>query len=480
MFLLLLCYHLIILDRSPLPWFDETYFASLALRFQRNGDFYPEIAPLLEFYYPQAKAYGPVYFILIGSMFKIWGFGIFQMRFLSLACAFVFIAIANQILKQSKVKLAYRLGFFLLMVFDTIFLQNAHSGRMDTMALCFASLGILYVMKAKDKPWLMWYFLAGVAYGLALLTTPRIAIVLTGPSLVLAVSFFRNPSWRKVYGSALLVVTCFLLYGIWVYWGFGGPQGAWQYYFGKPKEALYFQSLASGYMNSHFYVPRSQYPALFAGALLVGILFLKKKINLPPLVSCCLTNLFFYYYLVNDTGIYSVFSMPFVYLALVYAMAHLDAVPAVLKLGFFCFLCIFNILIFSLKNSLILSTWKSRDIGEVTRQIGAVVPAGSRVIGDEVYYYSVLEAGSNFQYMDRGADGYRRKRYHENEYRYQYAIVRTPPSDRTQFEHYFQDSGLTPAGTITMQTSDNGLIFNILKALSVEVPKGYNGIIYKR
>src|SRR3954469_703237 len=85
-----LTFHLVTLSYNPLPWYDETYFASIALNLTHHGTFFPMIA-----YHAKVLkediAYGPVYFIFTGLSIKLFGFGIFQFRVINLLFGFLLV-----------------------------------------------------------------------------------------------------------------------------------------------------------------------------------------------------------------------------------------------------------------------------------------------------------------------------------------------------------------------------------------------------
>ena len=480
---ILLGYHIATLPISPLPWFDETYFASMTLHFLETGEFFPDIGPLLERYYPQAKAYGPAYFLVTAAFFKTLGFGLIQLRLPALLFGFLFLPLAFKIMEFSGIQSRIRLLILGIMAFDTIFLQNIHSGRMDSMALLCTCFGVFHLLQGfRNERWLS-FAIAGISFGLAILTTPRIAVNLLGPAVMTLMFFLWSPG-QKRFGFGLLVCAGIIgMYSIWVFWGFGGFSGAYQYFFGRPKEVLYYQNLAEGYVSIRKYIPVFQYPILgiFVCFLTVGLYFRR---GLDILFWIGLINLVAFYVLVKDTGIYSIFAMPWLYLclgSLAQNFSYHKSIPRYFTAAFILILGM-NFSIFIIKNTTVWLFASSRDTTKVQEQISAQIPKGSRVIGDEVYYYFVKSAGSDFQYLERGAGTDLRKAYHLNTYNFQYIVVRNPPSNVYEFEFYKRGHTFRPCGQIQMENPGAFALSlsHFLSKLRVEVPRGYQGTIYCR
>lgn len=471
-------YHWFALQFSPLPWFDETYFASMTLHFMESGEFNPSVSPLMEHYYPQAKAYGPLYFLWMSGVFKIFGFGIVQMRFSALLFGFLFILVGNQILKISGFPRRSRLFFALLVGFDPIFLQNIHSGRMDSFALFWVANGIGALLLAIRKENGFLFGLVGLCFGLALLSTPRISVSVMGPCLWVALYFFQKPGWNRFWHAFTVAVGIVALYSIWIFWGFGGLVPWWNYFFGPPPEKLFFENLADAYVRTRLYFPTFQYPLLAVFLSLVLFSVFKGKISRKPIFWVAILNVFWFYYLVNDTGIYGILALPFVYMVLL--AIDLEFPNYQIRFNWvISFLVLINLGIFAGKNLVVLNAIPYRNPTEVQRQIGQIIPAGSKVIGDDAYYYAVMKSGSDFQYIDRGADTPRRRKYHFEKYDFHYLVVNDPLHDKKQFDYYNEWGKFKEVGRITMPEPYFDLA-RFIPEMGNLSQNGYNGIVYRR
>ncbi len=466
-----------------MPWFDETYFASMARNFLETGEFFPPICPMMDYYYPQSKAYGPAYFIVLSFVFKVFGFGIFQMRIPAIISGFLFILTGYKMLRNTGVGLFFSGFFVILLLFDPIFLQNIHSGRMDSMALLFAGLGSLQVLNGIRNNTYKSYVFAGLFMGIAILFTPRIAVNLFGAGLVAFLVFVLKPSWKNWLRMLLIPLLIVTLYYFWILWGFGGFAEAWNYYFGQPKEKLYYDNLAQGYISMEKYIPVFQYPALLILLALLGLCIFKRR-PLPWVFWLSIFNLIGYFLLVRDTGIYSIFSMPWVYLCTIILANEFNLFrlgPIKIKWVLNIILSL-NLVIFLVKNLVITLSASGRNDTMAYSQFSQIIPKGSRIIGDEVYYYLAVKSGSDFQYLDRGASGPQRLHYHLETYDFQYLIVREPVSNPIEFNTYFNKIPLKKVGFIS--TPAQGKVFNLLESfllkIGLKVPAGYRGTVYKR
>jgi len=476
-------YHSMTLKISPMPWFDETYFASLTLHFIESGDFMADIGPMLESFYPQSKAYGPAYFLVTGFSIKVFGFGILQMRLPALIFGLLFLFVFDKILIVSEISRSVSNLAVCTLLFDAIFLQNIHSARMDSMALLLVGLGIYHLLKAMNKEATIDFLACGIYFGLAALTTPRIAVCLFGPGLIAATFFLSKPGKKRFLHLLCIPVLVFLLYSIWVFWGFGGYEAAYNYFFGQPKETLHFKSLADGYISAKKYIPPFQYPVLLIFTVfLITTFYFRRSTKWIFWIS--LVNLLAFYSLVNDTGMYSILAMPWLYMALAcmaQSFSQMKFIETAIRVSMGCILLMY-FGIFALKNTAIWLFAKSRDLEIAQAQVNQLMPRNSRVIGDEAFYYFVKKAGSDFQYLDRGAGTESRILYHQNDYNFQYILVRNPPQNQYEFNFYSSRIPLKPVGKINMpvpgSTAQNLSV--LLGKLRIEVPKGYQGILYKR
>jgi hypothetical protein len=354
---------------------------------------------------------------------------------------------------------------------------------MDSMALVFAGLGSLQVLNGIRNNTYKSYVFAGLFLGIAILFTPRIAVNLFGAGLVAFLVFVLKPNWKNWIRLLLIPVLIVTLYYIWILWGFGGFAEAWNYYFGQPKEKLYYDNLAQGYISMEKYIPVFQYPALLILLALLGLCIFKRR-PLPWVFWLSIFNLIGYFLLVRDTGIYSIFSMPWVYLCIIILANEFDLFRlGPIKINWVLNIILsLNLVIFLVKNLVITLSASGRNDAMAYSQFSQIIPKGSRIIGDEVYYYLAIESGSDFQYLDRGASGLQRFQYHIDTYDFQYLIVRDPVSNPQEFNSYFNKIPLRKVGIISTpaQSKVFSLLESFLLKIGLKVPASYRGTVYKR
>ncbi len=478
----LFLFHLFSLSISPLPWFDETYFASMAMHFSETGEFMAPIGPLIDYYYPQSKAYGPGYFLVLSGIIRTFGLGITQIRFPGLAFGFLFVFVVFKILQQQKVSFRLSVAAAVLLVFDVIFVQSIHSARMDSMALFFAGSGIFFELRALKTKRLYDFVYCGIAFGLALLTTPRIAVCLIGPCLVLLGYFIKDLSPKSFLQGFIVLMSVALLYSIWVFWGFGGYSEAWQYFFGKPREVIAAQNLADSYIGGNLFLPVFQKPSIALAIILALAGLLNAKIRRHPLFLICLINIPAFYLLVADTGIYSILNMPFVYLLMALSLKEISLPGKLNPLWVLIPVFLINFGIFCVKNLIVWTFANQRNAETVLTEVKKRIPKGSRVIGDDCFFYVIVQSGSDFQYLERGSHTPMRREYHLNQFKFNYIIVQDPPQSAKEFGLYAKFIPMRPVGYITMKPNSafGNFLESILKRFSFKIPPGYKGTIYKR
>lgn len=157
------------LNLSPLPWFDEAFFADVSMSVAEHGK--PELTLYSNLKPMRINAYGPVYFYLQAGLIKVFGLDIFWFRLVNYLAGLGCVVMLTKIL---RLYFSPSSRFFeCLLLFDPIFIQNIHSGRMDMLAMLFG-MGSLYVLlKTKSSFKLSYTIFAGLLLGIAYLTTPR-------------------------------------------------------------------------------------------------------------------------------------------------------------------------------------------------------------------------------------------------------------------------------------------------------------------
>jgi len=472
--LLIIFYHLFTLEIQPLPWFDEVYFASIADNFITNGSLVPEIASSARNGRP-ALTYGPVYFFLTGLCMKVFGFGIAQFRIVAMISGLLCVRLTYLIWKITGPSEPWKFKVLLLaLLMDPFFSLTFHQGRMDLTALCFALIAIFYYLKGK-KSGKSAILVSGLAGVLALLTTPRIAVVLW-PLVVFVV---LDSITSKEYQNAGIWVAPFLfLYPVWIVMGFGGI-GNFVHYYQTIREAT--NAANSGYVGPNFYIPPHEYCLIFIaiialvyGAIKQGKGYFNRLTILSLLVMAS------FYLIVFDWGPYSSLIIPFYYILIFNSWAlvpvskgwkTLYSVPVFLLL-------VFNMGYSFVKAEQVLRSKKIRDPEVANTFVRENIPPGSKVVGDGLYYYAVKKNACDFQLFDQYDTLESRERKHRVDYDYDFLITADvmKPKNAGISNYYIQKGQLEKVAIFRAQSVANGMS-DILSDLE---KAGYSGSIYRR
>ena len=166
--------HLITLEISPLPWYDETYMASIAKTYQEEGKLFAQVAWAHQNEYP--SIYGPIFFVIASSYLKILGFGIWQYRLVVVSAGLLVIWLSVRLFNQSHLGNKFSTLFWIALSLDPFFCRSMHEGRMDLWALLFllASTHQFIAYIQSNYAW-KHILLSAFWLGTAMLTTPRSA-----------------------------------------------------------------------------------------------------------------------------------------------------------------------------------------------------------------------------------------------------------------------------------------------------------------
>jgi Dolichyl-phosphate-mannose-protein mannosyltransferase len=476
--------HIATIVRSRQVWFDETFFASVADSLVRTGQFDLAISPL---WLPgPVYLYGPVHFLMVGSLFELFGIGIVQNRLPGLLFGFALLGVAYSILRYERVRSSIALFTCILLALDPTFHQAIHSGRMDSTALFFILAGLLCLLKARDavgRTAVWWCMVSGVASALGVLTTPRPGYMLIPMGLILLARWVRH---RTVDGALQAIVwgaafAC--VYGIWVMYAFGGVAEMLAYYAG------FAQTYTGGSRVRLVHVPLLG----TIGALLLLILWHQPRRMLNELVLYSIFAVVGFYFFVRSEpsfgALYASLMIPPAYLALGYLMsawAEIAGAQSRTRLvwyGGFALLLLVNGSAFLSRTALEIAEWQRRDPTESDAVIARIVPPGSRVVGDDQFYFAALRSGSDFQYIERGGTLEERVPYHRDVYDFDF-LISNRPTDEVILKAYLDGIPMRKVAQIGVPPTTNlaEAVVSIGRAagLSNSLLSGYDGTIYAR
>lgn len=403
---------------SPLPWYDEIDFTSIAHSYANNKTF---VCSANDLYFPvkgkEVLYYGPVYFVLNGIMLKLFGFGLLQARLLNflsgIACVFLFINL-YEMLSGKKWSVGYKVLFALLVFSDYTYMQDMHSGRMDLLALMFALAGLLLADISPKKIW-PHFLLSGVLIAIGLLTTPRVYFLVVPYYAYLLYMYFKTRRKDLLGGIACAGATACLVYMGWIILKFGSIK-AYIDYINAP--ATVFDNAAAGFFMLNTNITAYQwvtYGILFL--LLVFAAWKNYRILLRPENSTGLATIVLFLMLGGGSLIYMSLITGFIYMVVMSVESGRWGNRVIMLL------LLFNFGLVSYKYFVVLRECDGRSPQKLGAWMSKSIPPGSRVVADDKYYYAVISAGSAFQYYARGGSDMDRVVYHTGKWNAGYLLV---------------------------------------------------------
>ena len=475
-------WHVASLTRSPVPYFDDTFFASIGESFARTGELRLAVAPL---WIPDpVYLYGPVYFVLQRLVFALAGCGIFQNRVLGLVGGGATIVLAFALVRAAGGRRGVALATCLLLALDPTLHLSMHGGRMDAVALACVLASLLLLVRSwapEREPSFLGGVGAGAIAALAVLTTPRSAylVVTIGGILSLRWGLVRTRACAlQLLGWGLGLVAP---YALWIAYAFGGV----------PAFLAYYRRFAGDYVGGAVFVRMIHYPLAAALAAAAGLrLASGRPWRCDPLAIFAVAGIVAFYALgiapARYGVAYAVFMTPLAYLALA-ALAP-DGAPSAARNGraarvIVVALLLFNGAVFAARTTLEIVQWRSRDPGPVAQLMRTYVPPGSKVIGDDRFYFAVVQAGADFQYWQRGGTLDARVAYHADQYGFDYLVT---GEDRASelFRAYERRTPLREVAAVP--DPESGALARwltaVAQALHMEAPlvAGYGGTLFVR
>jgi 4-amino-4-deoxy-L-arabinose transferase-like glycosyltransferase len=446
---LYLAAHVATITTSRLAWFDDTFFSSIADSLVHRGEFTLAAGPL--WFDRPVYLYGPVYFLVLGATFRLFGVGLTQARIPGLLSGFGIVLVGYGILRRVRVPPTLAMATCAAMALDPTFHQNIHAGRMDSMAALLILLAFYCLLRGREEDAaapLGWIAASATFAALGGLTTPRPGYLLIPMGLLLLERLARRRDLRSGLGAMLWGTVCLVLIGAWIAYAFGSI----------PDMLAYYADFSEAYASGGFGVRALHAPILVPLLLLVAAALVRKpRILLDDVPVFSLLGIVGFYLFVKDKGtfggLYSFFMIPPAYLAIGYLLSRLgDIVPDArlahrVRWAVLATLFLFNGAIFAARSALEILQWGARSPAATNAAVRALIPPGSRVVGDDKFYFAVRRAGSDFQYLQRGRTPAERARYHARHYDFQYLI--TDERDTSPLlEAYTREVRLVPIATI--------------------------------
>lgn len=470
-------WHLWSLPISPLPWFDETFFASITNALVNGRGFQVEVQNLAE-RGKEVLLYGPVYYLLTGIPVKLFGIDIVSFRIVNLLFCGLTLSVFYKVLRQLKIDRAVAMFMVVLALFDVILIQNAHSGRMEMVALFFALSAFWYYFKTREDSTIAAVVILALGGILAFLTTPR-SMVLVFPLFGFAVvQRGMQKRWRDVLLLIAIPVTVYL---VWLFYAYGSFDAFLDFYFKKSDSGeVQARRTYTGFLGGHFYVPFYQYPLIFGGLLSAGLLLAKRKCMTAT--ALFLVSILTYYIVVKDTGGYSVWIVLCFYALIAMAIQQvlLDSERPKYKWvtgSLLVVLILVNFGIFTFKAAVILAGYSDRNPAPLNEWVAQRVSPGDRVVGDDRYYYACMRLGADYKYIERPATDDQRAIKHAQIFEPDYLFIstQTPKTIIESYRNYFQFE----EEWTYLPPRQNNALQKFLDRLPMNVQSSYSGTLIK-
>lgn len=464
---LLAVWHLWSLPISPLAWYDEAVFADITHSIISGKGFLLDMEGGYQEY-----VYGPVYFGLTALSTYIAGFDIFQFR-INMIFSVLTLVVFYKMCR--KLELTEPVVLFLVLLFslDTLFVQNAHSGRMEFVALFFAIFAYyVYMWERNDGYTLSRVLCFAVMVTLSVLTTPRVAIVLLPVCLLQFVDLLKK---NKILFCTYYVLIPILSFLLWVYLSYGSIEALIDYY----THPLVSSDGApiTAYLGGNLLIYTYQYPLLLLVLFVVAISVFQNTFAKYVLY---LSVIVLFYLAVADSGFYCTFLLPFFYF--VVAMGWKDFVNShhVGKWAFtfksLVILCVLtNVGIFTMKAVTVATTSGERNIQPVHEWIARSVPQGSKLTGSDSYIYSILKNDCRFR---RAMNLNSEVNQMSDEYTPDYLILLDNEQDPHVLD-YIRDYDVEEVSKYTAIRTESKLISKIQALTNVRFGSAYDGVLYK-
>lgn len=427
---LLLIFHLWSLSIYPIPWFDETFYASIAQDFQLRGHFYPWVAPFC-YEFHECVTYGPVYFFIQASIYSLIGVSCFASKFsgflFGVLMAFTYVKLYRTEASNNTRWIEYLL--LLSLFFDYTVFESFHLGRMEPVTIFFLNVSVLLQLKSLRLQNPKQQYRLAIIYSLfavlAVLTTPRTLILLIPSGLLIIYIWIKEKRSSRFIELVILGGVFITFVSIWIFYAHGTIENMINYYKIVNDSSHYWFSFS---LRDSIYI--YQYPTVIVSIFIsiIAALILKKKFwNL--LTVYCIASILLFYGLVYMLRPYCIYTIPLFYLLAAHSLNMLYQSDFASKfsktISTGAFIGIFVLMFGGVcaKGYYIFISSSFRNPEAIDNFIQKNIPPHSKVIGDEIYYYTVLKSGSEFQYMHLGETNENREKYQREVFDYDYIMI---------------------------------------------------------
>ncbi|MBR4924259.1 MAG: glycosyltransferase family 39 protein [Prevotella sp.] len=391
-FAFLILWGLYTLQYTPVPWVDEVYFASVTQSLTEGSGLTLPIGLNENVYH-----YGPVYFLLTGLSVLIGGLNPISIRFVGFVFSIVSAILFYMIIKEKGVGMRISLVITLLLSFDQLFVYCSHIGRMETLALSFYLLGLLYFEKARNIISIKYIVIIAICLLLSFLTTSRTAVLILPIGIAMFIRLCKDKEWLLLASFIFIPVIGFVL---WLFISYGSFEAFVNYY--TTVDSGYADgNLIDRFIGGSFIISKTHYPLVL---LTICVIIHGIKSHYFKDINLYLFTIILFYLVVHSSSdTYSIIILPLYYLIIgvglfkVWKQRSANKIWSISFSVLIVLIGLINVAIFTAKWALIESSVEYRDKSIVDGWISNNIPAGSIVLGSDSYYYSFTNAHCEFK-----------------------------------------------------------------------------------
>ena len=461
------------LSFSPLPWFDEVFFADLSHSYLYKGGFYLKFSPI--FNKTELLFYGPVYFWLQAGVAKLIGFQVFGFRLVNFVSGLIFLVLFRQFLNGLGIPKLMTTMVAVLLLSDPIIQSNLHSGRMDFLSIMLCMAGLMVFLAYTKKSQLALIPVSSVFFALGFLATPRILFFLVPVFLYLFIRFRKD----HLIGLLLLVVCSTIPVFLWIFSRFGNPLVYINAFLANNAVASHIGPVRNSF--SFFRYP--QYIFWYALVIVSTILqfrfwILKKRFNLDA--AFFLLVIIFFHFLVVEKGPYSAMVVPmYAGLALVTWLEIREmSIWKVFYQGIFFLNFFFFSGIFSLKMGIALANQSKTSEQKFLKLLPSDLLRGKKVVASFEYFYILNSLDCRYYGFQLGPID-RRIQFHFKEVDFDYLLLSKEEANCHQFIEYQRGGKLEKVCEINMPDGVGASFAQFATSQLHVIRPDYSGVLYK-
>ncbi|MFC2084644.1 ArnT family glycosyltransferase [Bacteroidota bacterium] len=482
-FILFVIYNFLTLDRYPLPWFDEVTKAKMSVSYLTTGKLIKE-TDLGMYEGKEDLSYGPVYFILVANFIKWFGVNPLSVRILSFLSGLLAIFLFYKFCKSIQLSEKKSLIITSLFTLDTFYLYSLRNGRMDILCVSLALMSFLLILKKNSSIQYYKYVLSGLLACLALLTSPRIAILLLPIFIVILIKYYKLRDFKIITG---LIVWCFTIlsgYSFWIFYKFGGIIEFYNFY--NTPDLVRGSSFIATFLGGNLKLPFFLIPIFIFSLVCIALFILNKSrgINQTLIFYFSVFSLVLFYLLTHDTGVYSVYIIICYYLiiACAYKIFHQGIIRRIFGYGIVIIFMI-NLALFSLKNFQVVLTWDQRNSSVADQFVKTYIPEDSKVMADLIYFYSVYNNNCEYKMINPYQSNISLER-NFNRYKFDYFILSNNTVKRGEDLSFFNKHfNLEKIGELDLKAEEIPFKFLVeygqWDRYATHRAYDYSGVIYK-